>query len=432
MTTFASVASATPLLPLDTYRVLLGFNPWHFWGLSHPQFAPVNSQCNTLVYRYAWQNAQAVGRDEIVQALVDAQNLLASRLRFDVAPAYREDTVAWPRLADQAWSRGATIDARGQFLSVQLPRGMVRAIGKETHTLLGTAAVVYTDSDGDGLNDTFSITIAAPGITDTEELGVYVPAAERFDGSALDERWRIAPTRCTLSGGVATITGRAWTAVRPVLYERATPAALNAADATTFLSTLDVARHWADPNGLTVETAQATLLYETAPAPWFCASCAGITGNGTDPAAVGMAVARCGVRHSDDGTVLPALAVYDATSATWSATACWSCAREPDRVLVRYRAGLPLIGGQVDPAWADVLAMLATAQIPGPICACKEANKRVHHWQFDLARTGGSAGEAYGLISGSDLSNPFGTRRGQVLAWKRVQDTRQLTGVQLG
>lgn len=417
---------STPLLPLDLYRERIEHSPWAFWGLANT-IVPVTSACNGLVYEYAWQNANGVGRTEIRRALVDAQDLLADYLRYDVAPAYREDVVPWPRLNDAAWSRNQSIDQRGQYLSVILPRVNIREVGIQRTTLIGTPAVVYSDTTPlDGLNDTFTLTIAT-SVTDPDQLQVFVSAVNRFDGSSLSQRWRIAPVRVTISGGVATIVGKAWLAVRPVLYETQ-GAALDPSTAGNFQTTMDVARVYIDPNGITTDDSQATLLYEAIPCPWFCVPCTSLNIS-TDPAAVGAAIARVGIRNAQTGTVTPASAVYDATTTTWAAGGCcWTCQPEPDRVLVRYTEGMPLVDHQMAAASQEVIAMLATAMIAGPICACKEANKRIGYLQFDLARSSGAGGEAYGLISGEDLRNPFGTRRGQVLAWKRVSQQRSVRG----
>lgn len=306
---------STPLLALDLYRERIEHAPWAFWGMEN-NIVQINSQCNGLVYEYAWQNAQGVGRAEIRRALVDAQDILADYLHYDVAPTYREDTVPWPRLNDAAWSRGASIDQRGQYLSVILPRVLVQDIGIQRTTLIGTHAVTYSDTDSDNLNDTFTLTLATT-VTDPDQLQVFVAAANRFDGSALSQRWRIAPVRVTISGGVATIVGRAWLAVRPVLYETQ-GAALNPSTAGNFQATMDVARVYIDPAGITVDDCQATLLYEAIPCPYFCVGCSpGVSIS--DPAAMGAAIARVGIRDAQTGTVIPAHAVYDATTTTWAA-----------------------------------------------------------------------------------------------------------------
>jgi hypothetical protein len=92
-------------------------------------------------------------------------------------------------------------------------------------------------------------------------------------------------------------------------------------------------------------------------------------------------------------------------------------------VLVRYLAGFPLLAdGQIDRTLARVVSRLAAAELGRPICACEWANKEIARWQVDLARSAGNNDDQYGAVSADDLANPFGTRRGQVEAWKYVSN----------
>ena len=43
------------LLPLDSWRQILAFHPYHFWQLANAT-TPVTSACNGLVKEYAWQS----------------------------------------------------------------------------------------------------------------------------------------------------------------------------------------------------------------------------------------------------------------------------------------------------------------------------------------------------------------------------------------
>lgn len=71
---------------------------------------------------------------------------------------------------------------------------------------------------------------------------------------------------------------------------------------------------------------------------------------------------------------------------------------------------------------------MAAAEMPRKICACDESNRELHRWQFDVARSAGANDEAYGAVSDIDINNPFGTRRGQIYAWKEVRALRKLIG----
>jgi hypothetical protein len=91
---------------------------------------------------------------------------------------------------------------------------------------------------------------------------------------------------------------------------------------------------------------------------------------------------------------------------------------------IHYQAGLGLENGQMPSFWRAVICRYAIAELARPICACDQSNKERYQWQFDLARTSGD--EQYPLISGEDLANPLGTRRGAVYAWKVINQYRQL------
>jgi hypothetical protein len=421
-----------PLLPLDAFRQFVGYNAYHFWGCSN-QTIPTTSQCNTVLPEYGYQNAQAISRSDLRDAIIRAETKLADYLRYDVAPRYREEVQPWPTRLDRI-TRRIPSNVDGEYLSVQARYGYVQAVGVETLTVdQANAAVVLTKS----ITPQDSFTVTAPTTaTSADEVAIYFSAADRYDGSAVGPRWRIQPISVTIAAGIATITGPAWLLIRPTLYT--TSFNLTVVDPTNnanFASTVDVARLYIDPDGQTVDTSQATLIWETLPWSWYCQSCTiGGTTNpyAADPAAVGKAIARVGVRDMVNGTLTPAQAVYSTTSSPpqWVATPFAACS-EPDRVELRYRAGLALVNGQMSPFWAELVCILTLAELPGPICACKESNVRIAHWQFDLARTSGMGGESYGLISGEDLNNPFGTRRGHVEVWKRVRDFRQLGGLLL-
>jgi len=431
----------TALLALDDFRRIMGLAPFHFWGLLSTTLNPVTSACNDIVKSYAWQGTDALGRSEILEAIETAERKLRDYLGYAVAPEYREETVRWPRFYDHSRTRWANWDGHGEFIGTRLPfgSGYVQAVGVESLTLLGAASLangklVITDADSDGLSDTFTITIATTA-TDPDKIAVYFGSTDRLDGEAVGEKWRIKPTKVTLSGGNAIIKGRYWLLVRPILYEGVNPQPLDPAMAANFANTLDVYVRTTDPNGVTVDDSQATLIWETEPChgPWCCcSSCCGSldyvpVDSSFDPAAQGLAIARAGIREARYGELNIGEAVLDATTGIWAATS-WAAGREPDRVQVRYLAGYPLESGNVAQKYQTIVARLAAAEMVKDICACVIANKQVHQWSFDLARTAGNNDERF-TISLGDLDNPFGTRRGQVVAWREVRNSRLTPGL---
>lgn len=419
------------LLPLDSWRRYFGYNPFHFFGLSN-DLVPVTSACNTLIGEYAWQRADVVGRSEIREAIEAAETRLQEYLGYAVAPHYVVETYPFPHYSNTSLRRrGVSSAADGQMIPLNLREGYVQAVGIESWAAPSPCNLVISDADGDGLLDTFT-TMVGVSVTNIKELGVYFQTADRVDDPDRmgEEDWRIRPVKITIAAGVATISGRAALVVKPELYEGVMPGGigLDPNDVTIYVSQVNVRVHTTDPDGTAVTTAQATLLYEIRPCDNWWGCCDSIpnltfTTNSNDPAAVGMAVARVGVRDARLGLVLPAQAVYDAVSGRWRAVD-WGGFQEPDRVAVRYLAGYPLAAdGNLDRKWRVIVARLAAAELARPICACDKANQELYHWQFDLSRAAGANDEQYSF-SQADLDNPLGTRRGQVWAWKQVRNLR--------
>lgn len=429
------------LLPLESWRQILGFHPYHFWQLANSK-TPITSACNGLVKQHAWQSVDAVGREEIVEAIATAEDRLKDYLDYRVAPEAAVETVPWPSLADRWLTRINASGPDGRYVSLNLPEGYIQAIGNDTLTLIGTPAVVYTQRNG--LYYSFTLTLAT-SVTDPNQIEVYFAAADRLDGDAVSSRYRIAPVKVSISGGVATIRGSAWLCVRPTLYEDIdaipssgaadTSGALDPSSSLVFVPALEVYQRTTDPNGTSISTAQATLIWETRPCVGSWCICnpqsvATYTPSGAayDPAAQAFAIARVGIRDSVNGIVTPAEAVQDANTGIWTEVR-FDPLYQPDRVQVRYRAGYPLISdGQMDHRLRPIVARLAAAELTRPIAACDDANRELYRWQLDLARGGGRSVEQF-QISPKDLNNPLGTRAGQVYAWKQIQNLRLERGL---
>lgn len=416
-------------LPLDTFRSVLGYNPFHFWGLANSK-VPITSACNSWVKEYAWQNADAAGRVDIRHAILSAESRLREYLGFNVGVHFVEEVINYPRLPNPGmWRYNFPIDARGLRVAVQLPEGEILAMGVETHTALDlAAAVVLTDRDSDGLTDTFTLTVDITGLTITaDEVAVYFPASERLDGQPIGERWLIAPLQINISGNTLTIIGRSWLIVRPILYEGAKPQPIDPDDDSNYADTLEVYRRYAEPNGLTTDDSQAVLIWETLSGASCARACNGLSfaSGYSDPSAEGYALARAGLRDAARGWIHPGETVLN-TDGTWSEIK-WSGCRAPERVLARYQAGIKYQRTdslQAGSSWEMIITRLTAAEMMRPICGCDEANQELYRWQFDLSRSAGANDEQYS-ISQEDLNNPLGRRAGAVYAWKQIKNLRQ-------
>src|SRR3972149_6948808 len=118
----------TPLTPLEDFRRILQYSPWHFWGLANSADVPVDSACNDIVYEYNWQAANA------------------------------------------DW------DPTGKRISLRVPDGYLQAVGVETLALVGNATLTFADDDGDGLKENWSLSIATTE-DEPDKIAVYFIAA---------------------------------------------------------------------------------------------------------------------------------------------------------------------------------------------------------------------------------------------------------------
>lgn len=411
-------------LPLDTFRAFLGLPPWHFWQFADQRIVPVQSKCSTPTYEYDWQGSDAAGRSSVREAIDEAENKLRDYLGYRPMPAYVDfATVDWPRYYDANKVRWRDVDASGRRVAVQTPEGYIQALGVESLTSIGTATtgggtLVYTAQFNANLEDTFTITLPA-SVTDPDEIAVYFAAADRWDGSPVGARWRIEPVQVSISGGNVVIVGRKWLVGRPILYENPVATTLDPTSAGNFVTSLEVYQRTTNGNGTSVTTCQATLVYETndCGACWGRCCCSSGT-TSSDPGTVGLVIARAGIRDGLLGDVTPAAAIYD--GAQWLSQ--WCCAAsycDPDRVQLRYLAGYPLENGQMARKFQQVVSRLAAAELKRRVCACREQNEKLHDLQQDLTLESTET-ERY-AVSQEDLTNPFGTRRGHVQAWRAIR-----------
>ena len=430
-----------PLTPLDAFRQYMQLNPYWFWGLANKD-VPLLPDCDALVREYGWQAGGAAGRDDIRAMLEQAESMLREQLGYSIAPHYVTETLPFPRHHDMGQNRIGYAGSDGRWLALQLGEARTLAAGVEALALIGQATALdgdlaFSDADGDGLDDTFTIVMATT-VTDPNEIAVYFTIDDRLDGEPVGERWRVQPVKVSISAGTATIRGRYWTLVKPIKHQRVGLGALDPMEVIGGVSAsfrenvateLDVYRRHCDPTGITTATAQAMLVWETSPWPEIATAVNGATfaGDVFDPAAQAYAIARATMRDARRGIVGLGEATWDATNSKW-VLAPMSFTRPPDRVVVRYLAGDALVGGQVNPHWARVVSRFAAALVGRRICGCEGISREFSDAQIDLAFSGNANTEKF-LIDPGELKNPFGTRRGMIEAWRAVQDMAEIRAV---
>lgn len=400
------VGSATsddqwPLMPLDQWRQLMGVNPWHFWRIAGAK-VPITSGCSPLTFSYPWQYAEQASRDDIRRALVYAERVFAQYARFNPATKFERIKVSYPDTGADRAAQWQSFMAGGRWQQFLLPLGEIQKIGAEAWEFIGTFNVSLSDNDGDGLQEAFSLT--APATCSADEIEVYFGSADRFDGSSIGPRWKIAPVRATVAGGVATIKGGRWLLAKPALQEALDSKPIEESNANNFATSVDVWRHYVDT------TVQGQFVWPTR--PMGCGSCPDVS-TGFDPSAYYVQSARFGVRNARLG------AVFGESAAPSLLAEDWVLGYPPDYVEIYTYSGIPTSNGVMSQDTARTIARFATAEIARAICGCEGTMPELARWQKDLAVSGGdeSVQLAFGL-----LGNPFGTRQGQVYAWQQVQE----------
>lgn len=439
-------ASTPTLLSLDRFAAILGVNPAHFNQAANSTVMPYGSCCQDIHFQYDWQFKDRVSRESLAYAIAQAERDIAEALGYWPAPTWMvEEVRQYPQHYQPDVVQYGMLDARGYAKALKTEHGQVIAPGRRAVTLIGTVittgaapGLVYSDADGDGVIDTATITVATT-LTDVREIKVY------FAGHAGLPEWEIrTPRSKAITGGNFIATFWPWQLIDPDLWD----ALATTADATAIdwnvshlagappaavydnlVTSVDVYHEYNDT------TAVSAVLY------WEPSGGASVFGGACCSACGGAGCVACTlttqdgclhVRDAEVGLVVPQPAAYDSTDAAWEASTPAVC-RDPDYVKLWYYSGL--IDGRYlnsqfphDPlpqTWAEAITYLTMARLNRPLCSCDRVEDMFKDLQTDLALVGGPTGYNVDLAV---LGNPFGTRKGAVLAWQRVMKLAKRIG----
>lgn len=379
-------ASIPTLLPLDRFAAIIGIHPLHFNQIQVDELAPPQV-CGMPFVQHSWQAADRIGREELAQAIADAEYMFAREVGFWPAPKYIHNEVHTLKL-NKFWMVRPV---------VKTDYGYFDSAGLQTTTLIfAGVAVVYSDVDGDGYSETATMVVPTT-VTDPNEIHVYYPGKT----APGDE---IRPITVSIVGGNATIICRRELLYLDDLAEVLNPRAFDGLDAANFLATVDVYRVYID------HSAQGIF-------KWFeplCSLC-----NGVGCAACTVSTDELCTVMVDKRLGLLKTIVADYDLATDSFTEVCDLERNPDQLYINYLAGWPLDGRNMDREMELAITRLAVAQLDRPICACDHITAYVGHWREDLAlRQGSQSGSVSYGFSQKVYDCPFGTTRGALYAWR--------------
>lgn len=383
---------------------IMGINPLHVMGV---QISQIDQQCSGAWYRWNWQQAGRVSREDVITAIAQAEQDIERTLGYRLLPQWEVDE--WqpmPQPSDHRMFNLSNTDARGFRLGTTAHWGHFVSGGIRSQELVAADAdVTYTNTRPPAtyLNRA-TVTVATEAL-DPAEIAVYYP------DHGGDEHWRIRPVEVAISNGTATITFPRELAVvesREDTMElgaelRPTPGT----EDDQFLETVDVYRVYNDPQQ------QAQLVWE--PRANWCGE--------LEPSA--YTVQPASIHLTGD----PRLSMLRFAPSTWDpdefryTAASLAVGRSPDLVRIYYLAGLrdrtqrtPLL--TMAPEWARTVAYYATALLDCTPCPCFENSYK--NWRLDLGDPGAKGRQ----LSDVDMASPFGLRQGAIHAWRRVLQGR--------
>lgn len=406
-------------LPLDTFARFAGIDPLHFNQVSLGARPDQEAICQSVYFQHEWQDVDRDGREAIARAIREAEGQLEAHLGYRLLPSWEVDE--WrgstPYFGPERINL-TTRNARGFQQAVEAKWGYFVTGGREAKAVVEAARpITYTDEDGDGYAEKAVVTATVAAGQDACELALFYPVSGVVDDAG-DDRWEIRPVKVSVSGTTATFVFRREQAVDAAAITENDPEAVLGTDAPgagTFLQTVDVWRRYNDPSQ------QAHLLWEPVGTCGICA-------DGTCQTCALATQAACLHPRGDPRLSILAYTpgTYDATTSTFSVVEA-SVGRQPEAVRLWYRAGwrdnaqaCPM--RDMDPAWARTVAILAASKLERPPCECRAVGNFIARWQEDLAYSGGVEQTALYSVSARALDNPFGTRRGEVYAWRRVEE----------
>jgi hypothetical protein len=414
-------ASTYTLLSLDRYARIMGINPPHFNQGGSTEFFKLESRdCRDAWFQHDWQNSKVVGRESLARAIRQAEDDIAMVIGYYPAPRWiSKEMHRYPQLYRRGLY-GNGKDIRWKFKSIEARWGKFIAAGRRNVAQVGdSVAVAYSDPNSVGFSDTATITVAGITTTDECELKVY------FEDHNGEQEWEIRDPRSkTLVAGTLTVIFDSWQLIDPDLWEAyPTTQALEPIDFTdtaNLITNVDVYREFTD-----FTQASAEFSFEPKPRTdslsFLCTSC-----NGTGCVACELTI-QTGCAHPRDvelGLIVPQPATFSVADDQWNEDQ-WTECREPDNVKLWYYAGdldeRFLRETSCDPLshwFAEAIAWLATARLSRDICGCSNIVEFARDLRRDLSHTP-SDGDSF-FLSDDNLANPFGTRRGEVMAWNRI------------
>lgn len=393
-----------PLLTLEEWREHVQFNPYALAQIGEGFGSQWRHGCSDVTYQFAWQSEDMLSREEILQAIADAEDMFAHEMGFYPAPRYFEgERVNYPLLKQvDMFNSMYTYD--GHRKPVRTQWKYIQQVGVQyLEAISAGAAVVYSDSDGDGINDLLTITATVAAGTDPSTVCAFMVAADRLNKP--QDFYEIRPLEVSISGTTATLTAPSWVGVKLAKYMGVNPQSLDVTDAGNFITTADVYYR-------KVDLSQAgSLVWENR---WgYC----------DDPPCSSAIQGACfGIHDATMGYITPQPATWDADADEW-ALACLARGETPDRVVVNYVAGYPREdSGKMFAPFARAITALSVTLLAKRKCGCSRTNQILDYWQNFPGEGEVSKENRRVIATFEKLNSTWGAKQGAIEAWNTCKN----------
>lgn len=396
-------------LRIDEWARLIGISPVHFSGGVVAGVWEYPERCIDAWQQYDWQSTRTASREHLALTVANCERELENLMGFPIQPTYYSyERIPYPR----------RYDGRSQLNRIPLETKWKKLIqlGQQTNQLyLSNIPVVYSDGNNDTYDETATLIFAWDDDLDLQRMRFY-----HVGRGGVDE-FRVYPKSIKrTSADVVTVVFDAWILLDPEIWENppALAGILDLAIPEFYVDALDV---WGAFQETTLPVGRMGWTTGNGEGPCFLCSGVGCTVCGTTTQTL------CGtIVDAAQGRVRVFPATYLEDDETWREDQ-FTIARDPDYVELCYSAGdiepEYLARRSLDPLrvfWAETIMWLAGARLRFPVCACNGAEATVEDLRRNMVAVDGRRQTYISILAPDMLTNPFGTKFGEVQAWNRV------------
>jgi len=363
-------AKTKTLLSLNEWSEIIGINPWVISQVIEPRTSilqqiseGVDVETCARAFFQSFRSTGALTREEIAQAIAQAERLIAKATRTWPGPTEDQETVRYPRHSDLR-AVNLWYGPSNRIKAIQMPYSHIISTGTYTEAVVEAGRpVVESDPMTDGFNTQFTVTATVAAGTQENEIKLYFASGDYFGLDRVD--LEIRPISVSITGLTATITGDLYNLITVDNYLKLRPVELNAEDAI-YATTVDVYRQTVDL------TNSGTLQWENS--TYSTGDCS------IPPCTMTVSAACFTATDPQHGWISPVPAQYDADLEAY-ARLFPNNSFAPDKVLANYISGIQRINGRIEPTWARAVAYLATALLPQRSSGCDRADQRIHYYR---------------------------------------------------